>query len=246
MRFVKDNRAVFLEDLEALVIADLHIGLEYDLYKSGIRIPKQTEKMKEKIKGLIEKTKAKRLIDLGDVKHAVPGTSFQEKKEIPEFFEDLSDMVKIDVVPGNHDGNLAELMPSGVNVHSRSGFREGKYYFSHGHTWPTGDLLKSETLMVAHAHPAIEFEDKFGYRILRPVFLKAGINQEKIKEKYGKRKKIDMVVLPTFNDLFTGTPVKIKSKHNLLGPLFRNNFVDVDECEVYLLDGTFVGKVKDI
>ena len=41
-----------------LVIADLHIGIEYELYKSGIKVPTQIEKMKEKIDSLIKKTKA--------------------------------------------------------------------------------------------------------------------------------------------------------------------------------------------
>jgi putative SbcD/Mre11-related phosphoesterase len=246
MKFVKNYPAVFLEELKVLVIADLHIGFEYALFKSGVKIPRQTEKMKKTIKDIIKKTKSKRLVVLGDIKHEVPGTSFQERREVPSFFADLLGMVKVDIAPGNHDSNITELLPEEVSVHGTEGFRIGDYYFSHGHTWPSEKLMESKMLMIGHLHPTVEFKDSFGYSILKPIFLKGSLDKEKLKNRYGRDKEIEILALPVFNDLFTGTPIKAKFENNLLGPVFRNKFIDLDNSEAYLIDGTFVGKIKDI
>jgi putative SbcD/Mre11-related phosphoesterase len=246
MKFIKDTPALLLEDIGAVVIADLHIGLEYALFRSGVRIPNQTGKMKARVLEILKETGAEKLMVLGDVKHAVPETSFQERREIPEFFAGLAEMAEVHVSPGNHDSNLDELLPRGVKLHGTEGFMMGKHYLSHGHTWPSKDILEADDMVVGHVHPTVEFKDSYGYRILRPVFLKGRMLKEKIRERYGVEKSVGLVALPTFNDLFSGVPIKSSLEANLLGPVFRNGFVDVDECEAYLLDGTFVGKVKDI
>ena len=69
---------------KTLVIADLHIGLEYELRKKGIFIFSQYEKMKNRIISLLEKTKAKRIILLGDLKHNIPRATFEEYRENPK------------------------------------------------------------------------------------------------------------------------------------------------------------------
>ena len=58
LKFIQNEPALVFG--KTLIIADIHLGLEYELYKSGIKVPSQTEKMKRKIYSLIKKTKAKR------------------------------------------------------------------------------------------------------------------------------------------------------------------------------------------
>ena len=83
---------------------------------------------------------------LGDVKHNVPRTSWQEKKEIPRFLSRLASRVAVDVVPGNHDSDLADMAPLGVQVRPSSGFvQDGVGYF-HGHTWPDEKILGATIL----------------------------------------------------------------------------------------------------
>ena len=53
-----------------------------------------------------------------------------------------------------------------------------------------------------------------------------------------------MVIMPTFNDLMGGLPVNEEAPKSLLGPLFRSGAVDVEDFDVYLLDGSFLGKVS--
>ena len=249
MRFIKNHSVLFIEEIKTLVIADLHIGIEYELYKSGINVPSQVSKMKRTIKKLIEQTKAKRLVILGDVKHDVPGVSYQEMKEIPKFLESLSKMVKIDICLGNHDTYLKELSPKGAKIHGSRGFKIGKFGFNHGHTWPSKEILSCDHLIISHIHPMIQFKDKFGYRIIEPVWIKSRIHQERIKERYKIKKtgKLEVIIMPAFDNLLGGTPVNVKkTSDELLGPLLKNEFIDMDESELYLLDGTFLGELKNI
>ena len=103
-----------------LVVADLHIGIETEYRKSGITIPTQLEKIKEKIDGLIKKSKARRLIIIGDVKHQVPGVSFQELREVPEFFNYFSGKIETHIVLGNHDSEIPALVEK-IKIHDTMG-----------------------------------------------------------------------------------------------------------------------------
>jgi hypothetical protein len=249
MKFIKNFPALFIEEIKTLVVADLHIGIEYEFYKSGIKIPSQVAEMKKNILDLIKQTKAKRLIILGDVKHDVPGVSYQEMKEIPGFMKDLSQRIKVDVCLGNHDTYIKKLSPEEIKIHASEGFKIGKFGFIHGHAWPSKKLLSCDFLISGHTHPIIQFTDKFGYRIIEPVWIKNRIDKEKIKEKYkiDRIGKLEFIIMPAFNRLLGGTPINVKRNNDeLLGPLLKNNFVNMDKSEIYLLDGTYLGKLKNL
>jgi metallophosphoesterase superfamily enzyme len=98
-------------DERVLVAADLHLGLEYELWLGGVSIPSQTEKILAALQGFLAEIKPDRLLLLGDIKHNVPKTSWQEKREIPEFLRRLCARAKVEIVPGNHDSNLADMAP---------------------------------------------------------------------------------------------------------------------------------------
>jgi len=249
MKFIKNYPALFIPEIKALVIADLHIGISYELYKSGINIPSQVKEMKKTIEKLIKQTKAKILIILGDIKHDVPGISVQELREIPEFLKALSKKIKVEICLGNHDTYLKEILPENIRLHGTKGFKIKNFGFNHGHAWPSKGLISCDHLIIAHTHPIIQFTDDFGYRIVEPVWIKSKIDNEKIKERYKVKKtgKLEVIIMPAFNRLLGGTPVNVKTTSDeLLGPLLKNNFIDMNDSELYLLDGTYLGKLKNI
>ena len=207
--------------------------------------------MRNQIEKLIKKTGAKRLVLLGDIKHEVPGISFQEQREIPVFLEELSKIARIDICIGNHDTFLKNIVPKGIKIHSSKGFKIKKYGFLHGHAWPAESLLSSDCIIISHIHPAIEFKDKLGYRIVKPIWIKSNVRSEKIFEKYKKQiKELKVVVIPSFNKLISGSPINVQNKNTgmieFLGPLMKNDFIDLKKAEIYLLDGTFLGKFHDL
>lgn len=248
IRFLADYPVVFIPEKKALAIAELHLGLEYQLYKSGITIPPQRERFEQTINKLIEQTDAKILIIVGDIKHKVPGSTIREDKEIPKFLNDLKEKIKIILIKGNHDDRIEGIIPQGVKVYSSRGLKLGKYGFFHGHAWPSKKLMQCDYLFMAHTHPAIEFKDKFGYRSVLHVWLKGQLNKELIKKKFNLEKtgKLITIILPTFNNILGGTAVNKVAKEETIGPLLKNKVFDIDNSKAYLLDGTYLGAVNQI
>src|SRR5664279_5324861 len=75
----------------SLVIADIHLGIEWDLYRSGINLPSRMKERLGLILSYVQANSPDRLVLLGDVKHNVPQVSWQEKTEIPRFLETLAE-----------------------------------------------------------------------------------------------------------------------------------------------------------
>ena len=235
-----------------LVVADLHLGIESGLVAEGISLPSQTPRIRDRLIELISNSSPSRLIILGDVKHNVPISSWQEWRELPALFEELSGLVRVEVVKGNHDGGLEGMLPRGVSVHGPRGIVIGKRRkvgLVHGHTWPSPEVMRSDIIIAGHNHPAVEFRDELGGRIVAPVWLRCRINSEKLppslKKAAGKAPP-RMIVLPAFGELVGGAPVNREIPQELIGPMFRTGAVAIDEADAYMIDGTFLGKVKNI
>ncbi|MEO0282053.1 MAG: metallophosphoesterase [candidate division WOR-3 bacterium] len=247
-KFLINEPVLFIEKLKAIVIADLHIGIEHELAKNGIKIPNQMPLMLKKIKSALRKTKSKNLIVLGDIKHQVPGINFFEQKEIPSFFEQLKKMCQIKICIGNHDTFIKDLIPNEIEVYDSKGFAMENYGFFHGHAWPDKNLMSCDYLITSHIHPTLLFTDKLGHRIIEPVWIKSYLKNDKIKEKYKieVKGKIEMIVLPAFNKLLSGSNINaLNLKYDFIEPLMAD-IMDMKKTELYLLDGTFIGRLSDI
>lgn len=232
-----------------LVVADLHLGIEGELAKRGISLPSQVPKVKVRLLELIRLQEPDRLIFLGDVKHNVPIATWQEWRELPKLFEELVKLVRVEIVRGNHDGDLGGMVPRGVIIHGARGIVLGKRKrvgLMHGHTWPSPDLLKTKLLVVAHNHPAIEFRDELGGRTIEPIWLRCKLDASRFPKKLQKGIKGDLpelLVMPAFGELIGGAAVNRTMPKELLGPIFRAGAVHLDDAGAYLLDGTFLGTV---
>lgn len=246
IKLLTDYPAAFVEEKKVLVISDTHIGVETDLSKAGIRIHKQIEKFKEILDKLIELTNAKSLVILGDVKHKVPGASMQELRDIPKFLNYLSQKVGVFITKGNHDDFLETMAPAEVKIYDGKGFRMGKYGFFHGHAWPSKRLMKCDNLFMGHIQPSLEIKDKLGYRHRQQVWLKGRLELTTIKRKYkiDSTGKLNIVIVPSFNSLIGS--LNVMDKGNLSGPLLTSKAMDLDKMRAYLLDGTYLGMLKNI
>jgi putative SbcD/Mre11-related phosphoesterase len=251
-----------------LVVADLHIGWERLLSQRGINVPSQTPKLKNTLLKVIKAAKPTQVTFLGDIKDAIAKVALEEWKNIPEFFEDIQKQVSdLQVVLGNHDGNLEPLLPEKVKIVPASGTSFGDIGLFHGHAWPAPELLECRSLITGHVHPTIAIRDPLGLRMTRQVLLKApcnGAQLAKTLHKYLGTKSIDILeeqneakvkvlqlfILPSFNQFLGGRPVNEKRKEKkaeaYIGPILRSGCVNMDEAEVYLLDGTFLGTVNQL
>lgn len=240
----------------SLVVADIHLGIEWDLYRSGINLPSQMEVRLDRILGYIQANSPDRVILLGDVKHNVPQVSWQEKDEIPCFLEALAEHTHVDIFPGNHDGGIELLFnrQKDIRIHSvRGAVLDGIGYF-HGHTWPAPELLAASHIIVAHNHPAIRFTDSFGYSIVEPAWIRTRFNTDVMKERFGNLDfenpaqwaDPELFVMPAFNELCGGVPFNESTQKDLLGPVFSSGGIELEASEMYLLDGTRLGILRNI
>lgn len=236
---IAGHPALLLEgERPAIVIADLHLGYGEELEEKGILLGKQSEEMLSELGGL--SALADRLIILGDLKHTI---GYRKKRsDLPSFMASLLTYYdNLDVVPGNHDSLIARSLPQRVRLHGTEGFAENGVSFCHGHAWPGKELMSSELLLMGHLHPAVRFVDSLGHVYVEKCWLRVPFKKRDPAHKYASLPR-EMVVLPAFNPLLTGTPVNLKDGKRL-GPVFREKLITLSKGALYLLDGTHIGTV---
>ncbi|MFC2175293.1 metallophosphoesterase [archaeon] len=218
MRFVPGKPALLLHD--ALVVADLHIGLEQDLHAKGVRLPSLTQRMLKEIEQLLFETGAKKLFVLGDLKHHIKSISNQEAKEIPLFLSALAERAELKVILGNHDAGIEPLL-KGIEVFGPRGFTYRKHLLFHGHAKPRPDYAKdAKQLIASHWHPVFEFRDPIGGRSVEKMWVEA--------KAFDK----PLLIMPSFNRLLGGVTLdKIDTK-----------WVELKGAKLTLLDGTYLGE----
>ena len=259
---------------KTLVIADPHIGWEIALQERGIHIPSQTPKLLKKLITLLSEHKPDSLLILGDVKYTVVKAEAGEWHDIPDFFTELQRYVNdISIIRGNHDANLEPLLPETVKLLPATGTVIDDVGLFHGHKWPSPTLLKCKTLMMGHVHPVVVFRDPSGFKMTRQVWMKAECNAEALAkillEKHGvkiegtmkktlqkhfrvKPRTTGVFMMPSFNDFLGGRavnetrPRKELGTEALIGPVLRSEAVDVDNSELFLLDGTYLGTLNQL
>ncbi|HEY3273463.1 MAG TPA: metallophosphoesterase [Methanocella sp.] len=236
----------------SLVLADVHLGIEHDLYYSGINIPSQLAKRIDRIMAYIAEVKPDRIILLGDIKHNVPRTSFQEEDEVPYFLSEIAKHALVDIIPGNHDGGIERLVPKipDITLHdSRGAIIDGVAYF-HGHTWPAPSLLGQKQWVISHNHPTIKLTDIVGHTITKQAWIRARLDRDVVAANYKPEEfnwvEPELFVVPSFNELCGGIAFNESFHNDLLGPLFASKAVHLENAEVYLLDGTFMGTVDGL
>ena len=218
---------------KCLVISDLHMGAEYDILKSGIRV-RQVEDLIERTMDLLKLTGARDLILLGDVKHNVPFSRRVEEISVPLYLEAVSRKAHVTIIPGNHDGSIAELCPHRVDISETPGILVGKYGLMHGHTKIPKNLEKASFLVIGHNHPMFMFEDDGGGRFYRQVWVRGRMHDGR-----------ELIVMPAFSRLVGGMALNNKKgDFSLMGPVARH--MDMKSSMLYLLDGTLLGKLGDI
>lgn len=225
-----------------LCAGDLHIGVEAEMASRGVHIPSQTHRMEEELISIRDEGDI--LILLGDIKHQVPLGSPQEHMEIPRFMRRVAAcFISVHIVRGNHDGGLEELLPRGVMIHPSSGLSMNGIGFVHGHTWPSKATMSNRVLVMAHNHPALLFIDGLGRTSIERCWLRCRFND--VAKEFYPCVPEELIVVPALNRGITGSPVNERGG-KLLGPVFSRDLVDVDNARVYLVDGIYLGRLRDL
>jgi len=262
------------EKNSTLLIADPHIGWEMELQEKGIHVPSQTDKLLIKLTAILAEYKPDGLVVLGDVKYTVVSSEMGEWRDIPDFFKKIQSHVgDIAIVRGNHDANLEPLLPENVKLLPATGAVIGDVGVFHGHKWPSPAVLGCKTLVMGHLHPVVIFRDPTGCKMTRQVWMRANLDsealaktllqksnikivgsvEETLQKNFGiKLRASELYIMPSFNDFLGGRPInESKPKREidaeaLIGPVLRSEAVDVDNSELYLLDGIYLGTLDNL
>lgn len=163
------GRALYLEEHQTLVVADLHLGMEAAMQTDGVEIPRyQGPIVRERIAELLEHFHPERIVIDGDFKHNFSRNLEQEWIEVRDVLHTLMKTARVDLVKGNHDNFLA-TMASEVGVSLRDRLELGQFLLVHGHEPVAPE--KGQRVVVGHEHPAIVLRDKVGGRVKLPCFL---------------------------------------------------------------------------
>ncbi|MHA1223232.1 MAG: metallophosphoesterase [Candidatus Heimdallarchaeaceae archaeon] len=112
IKIVNVEPILFLEDIDSMVIADLHLGIEAIMLEDGTLTPyNQTNKIIEKVTRYLKSIKPKKLILNGDVKHSFQEAIKVENRDVKRFLTAVSSLVKeIHIVKGNHDFQILKYI----------------------------------------------------------------------------------------------------------------------------------------
>lgn len=236
------ERALHLVEEATIVVGDLHVGLESELRAKGVNLPSQTERMRGRLLSILHTTGARRLVVIGDLKHSIPFSTRQEARELPHFLAQFP--AEVELVPGNHDVDFADHLD--IALQPAEGIVVGDVGLLHGHTWPSEAVMRQHTIVTCHNHPAVMLMDELGHRHKEACWVRAPF-AAKAREKYPELPKdAQLIVMPAFNELTGGTAFNAREGEKLLGPLFGNDFVELDQAHLWTVDGVDLGTIHQL
>ncbi|VVB81271.1 Calcineurin-like phosphoesterase [uncultured archaeon] len=220
---------IYLSDIKALVISDLHLGYEESLQKRGVLVPKSMFKqIIRRLDWILNQIPVEKVILNGDIKHEFGTISVQEWREVLrliEYFEKKN--IELLAVKGNHDTIFGPIARKKQIKEVREATHKD-ILIVHGDYVPD---KPSKIIIIGHEHPAITLREKAKAEKFK-CFLK------------GTYKKSVLIVLPSFNPLAEGTDV---AKEEILSPLIKN----ITNFEVYIVNDKShevmdFGRIKDL
>ncbi len=228
---------VYLKKFKALIIADLHIGLEEALNKEGVLIPRfQLEDLINKMRTLLELLKNKgfeveRVIINGDLKHEFGTISSQEWKDTLKFLSFLEEVGEVVIVKGNHDTILGPIA-SKKNVKVVDYLVFDDILIIHGHKVLSIAHDKNiKVIIIAHEHPAVGISDG-----LRTELFKAFL--------FGSWHGKELIVMPSFCLVNEGSNIL---REETLSPFLKET--NINKFKVFVVGDKkllYFGSVEDL
>lgn len=213
---VEPYPALYFQEEDVVIVSDLHLGLESLMASSGVYFPKfQLDEMKEEFENIIEKVEPEKIVINGDLKHEFSETTWEEREEVQDLLEFLTEKVEeVLILKGNHDNYLIYAVKDFDNVKLEEKVVLDNATFLHGDEEIDLKNLNTEYLIIGHEHPALALKDDLGIKEKVRCFL------------YGELVSKKIIVLPAMSKFAEGSQVNQIPKKRLLTPLLRETGVD--------------------
>ncbi|WXG43443.1 MAG: metallophosphoesterase [Promethearchaeati archaeon SRVP18_Atabeyarchaeia-1] len=229
IEIVENHPALFVEPIDTVVVADLHLGIERELATTGIFLPRfQYQDIKESLSLIINKVAPRQIIVNGDLKHRFGGRTDQEFNEVIDSLSFLTENVEnVIVIRGNHDNFVKGLFARFPKTRFvESVYTEGDFTFTHGHVIPLEiGTQESKVIVIGHEHPAIGLRDDVGAKVKLRALLVGSAGPKK-----------ELVVLPAYSPLALGAEVNMVTyDEEILSP-FLKSYVPLESMRAYGID----------
>jgi len=225
---ITNERCAILLASKAMVLGDMHLGIEASLELDGVQLPRaQAAEMRKRVTDAAEAHHPRRIIVLGDMKHEFSRNLDQEWSQVRGMLEHMTSLAEVTVVRGNHDNFLANIT-SRLGVDLVDELELDGFHLSHGHI-----PCPSRPLIIGHEHPSARLFDGVGGFVKLPAFL------HHVQER--------ILVIPAFSPMAAGNDVGNLSSGDTLSPSLKH--VSMERAEVYGCSDIGLirlGKVEDL
>lgn len=165
--FISDLYCIYLSDINAAVISDLHLGFEEEMNLRGLFLPKlQRDHVENLVDGIIERYDPSKIIINGDFKHEFARNLPQEWEDVTHFIDRYRKTIDLVFVRGNHD-NYLQTMLARRGLELSDTFENDSYYIYHGDR----DRGLKKLTILGHEHPALILRDSIGGTFKIPAFV---------------------------------------------------------------------------
>ena len=185
------DRAAYLRDADALVLADLHVGRAE---ASDVALPlDEAGDLRGRLAALLERFDPAEVVFAGDLLHEFGRASAATERSLDALAAACRAAgARPVLVRGNHDAMLDSVWAGTVrDAYELDGAGEGGTVVRHGHEAPPTDEAAA-LYVVGHDHPAIDIEGR-----RRPCYLYGA----------GAYRGADVLMLPAFTRLAGGAEV---------------------------------------
>lgn len=167
------ERGLYWERMDTLLIADVHLGKTATFRAYGVPLPEgSTAADLDRLTQALERSRARTLIILGDLLHAVKGRDAETMQLFQSWRKRHQDLETI-LVRGNHDQSAGDP-PESWGIRSvNAPMRLSTFVLSH---MPIE--TDNEYALVGHLHPAVQLKGRARQTLKLPCFwfgLQAGV-----------------------------------------------------------------------
>jgi uncharacterized protein len=157
------QKAMYWKRLGILFVADLHLGKISHFRRAGIAVPtKANDHNIEMLVDLIQLTKPRRVICLGDLFHSHYNPEWEVFGELVRHFDHIS----FELVIGNHDiMSDHQYARKGILLHDE--LTIGPFLFTHH---PMEEIPYSVYNIAGHLHPGVNLRGKGRQSVTLPCF----------------------------------------------------------------------------
>ena len=144
------ERALFWPARSTLLVADVHFGKAASFRASGVFVPRgTTSSTLARLSAALDRTRARRLLLLGDLLHAREGRSAETLRVVGEWRAARS-ALEVVLVRGNHDRRAGDPPPELSIACADAPLIDGAFAFTHH-----PGSIANRYVLAGHIHPAV-------------------------------------------------------------------------------------------